>query len=186
MPKIISNLKEELMIKGKEILVNKGYNYFNIRDLAKNCNIGIGTFYNYYQNKDEIVRAIIKMDWEKIIVSTNTKIKDENLNFKEKMTIIYSGVNEFLTNYLDTFMVMISNGTKDHRYKNDRILIPYENILKEILIFHKDRGDISYEIEDEKMAKLILNSIIFICRDKNIGFEEFYLSLSFSIKSKIN
>lgn len=182
MPKIISNLKEELMIKGKEILVNKGYNSLNIRDLAKNCNIGIGTFYNYYQNKDEIVRAIIKADWEKIIVSTSTKIDNENLSFKKRINIIYDGVNEFLKNYLDTFMVMVSNGTKDHRHRNDKILIPYENILKGILILHKNKGDISYEIEDGKLAKLILNNIIFICRDNSISFDEFYLSLNFNIK----
>lgn len=183
MPKIISNLKEELMIKGKEILVNKGYNSLNIRDLAKSCNIGIGTFYNYYQNKDEIVKAIIKTDWEKIIVSINTEIECDNLDFKERIHIIYGGVSEFLKNYLDTFMVMISNGSRNHREKNDKILIPYENILKKVLIFHKDKGDINYQIEDEKLAKLILNNIIFICRDKSISFDEFYLSLDFSIKN---
>ena len=60
-------------------------------------------------------------------------MKNQDLNFKEKMYIMYDGVNEFLKNYLDTFMVMISNGAREHRYRNDRILIPYENILKEIL-----------------------------------------------------
>lgn len=182
MPKIINNLREKLMVKGREILIFKGYNSLNIRDLVKECDIAIGTFYNYYKNKDEIVNAIIKADWEKIIASTATKMKNQDLNFKEKMYIMYDGVNEFLKNYLDTFMVMISNGAREHRYRNDRILIPYENILKEILVFHKNKGDISYAIEDEKLSKLILNNIIFICKDNSISFDEFYLSLNFSIK----
>ena len=109
-------------------------------------------------------------------------MKNQDLNFKEKMYIMYDGINEFLKNYLDTFMVMISNGAREHRYRNDRILIPYENILKEILVFHKNKGDISYTIEDEKLSKLILNNIIFICKDNSISFDEFYLSLNFSIK----
>lgn len=182
MPKIINNLREKLMVKGREILIFKGYNSLNIRDLVKECDIAIGTFYNYYKNKDEIVNAIIKADWEKIIASTATKMKNQDLNFKEKMYIMYDGVNEFLKNYLDTFMVMISNGAREHRYRNDKILVPYENILKEILVFHKNKGDISYAIEDEKLSKLILNNIIFICKDNSISFDEFYLSLNFSIK----
>lgn len=179
MPKIISNLKEELMIKGKDILVNKGYNALNIRDLAKNCNIGIGTFYNYYQNKDEIVRAIIKTDWEKIVRETHVKILNSNEEFKEKLYTIYDGIYRFLSNYLDTFMVMVSAGGKKHR--SDKILIPYENILKDILVLHKEKGDISYDISDEKLAKLILNNIIYICRDKSITFDDFYLSLNIRI-----
>ena len=182
MPKIINNLREKLMVKGREILIFKGYNSLNIRDLVKECDIAIGTFYNYYKNKDEIVNAIIKADWEKIIASTAAKMKNQDLNFKEKMYIMYDGVNEFLKNYLDTFMVMISNGAREHRYRNDKILVPYENILKEILVFHKNKGDIRYTIEDEKLSKLILNKIIFICKDNSISFDEFYLSLNFSIK----
>ena len=182
MPKIINNLREKLMVKGREILIFKGYNSLNIRDLVKECDIAIGTFYNYYKNKDEIVNSIIKADWEKIIASTAAKMKNQDLNFKEKMYIMYDGVNEFLKNYLDTFMVMISNGAREHRYRNDKILVPYENILKEILVFHKNKGDISYTIEDEKLSKLILNNIIFICKDNSISFDEFYLSLNFSIK----
>ncbi|MDO4535468.1 MAG: TetR/AcrR family transcriptional regulator [Clostridium perfringens] len=181
MPKIISNLKEELMIKGKDILVHKGYNALNIRDLAKNCNIGIGTFYNYYQNKDELVRGIIKTDWEKIVEETHLKIYNSDKEFKEKIYIIYDGINKFLSNYLDTFMVMVSAGGKKH--KSDKILIPYENILKEILNYHKESGDINYEISSEKLAKLILNNIIYICRDRSINFEEFYLSLNLKINS---
>ena len=180
MPKIISNLKEELMIKGKEILVNKGYNSLNIRDLAKSCNIGIGTFYNYYQNKDEIVRGIIKTDWEKIVGETNMKISNEDIDFKEKMYIIYDGIYKFLSDFLDTFMVMVSTGGKKHN--TDKILLPYENILKEILKSHKEKGDINYDISDEKLAKLILNNVIYICRDRSITFDEFYLSLNFQIK----
>ena len=179
MPKIISNLKEELMIKGKDILVNKGYNALNIRDLAKNCNIGIGTFYNYYQNKDEIVRAIIKTDWERIVKETHVKIQNSDKEFKEKLYIIYDGINRFLSDYLDTFMVMVSAGGKKH--KSDKILIPYENILKEVLELHKEKRDISYDIPNEKLAKLILNNIIYICRDRSITFDELYLSLNVKI-----
>lgn len=184
MPKIISNLKEELMIKGKEILVNKGYNAFNIRDLAKSCNIGIGTFYNYYESKDGIVRAIIRTDWDKIVNLTNKKIEDNNLNFKEKLYLLYDGINGFLENYLDTFMVMMTDGTRNRSYKTDKILMPYENILKEVLVSHKNKGDIDYKIEDEKLARIILNNIIFICRDESISFEDFYLSLNINICNK--
>ena len=39
MPKIINNLREKLMVKGREILIFKGYNSLNIRDLVKVCRL---------------------------------------------------------------------------------------------------------------------------------------------------
>ncbi|MCS4479905.1 TetR/AcrR family transcriptional regulator [Clostridium botulinum] len=35
--------------------------------MCKNCNIAIGTFYNYFSSKDHLVREIFVSDWEKSI-----------------------------------------------------------------------------------------------------------------------
>ncbi|MCW6071193.1 TetR/AcrR family transcriptional regulator [Clostridium botulinum] len=47
--------------------MRKNYEELNIRDVCKNCNIAIGTFYNYFSSKDHLVREIFVSDWEKSI-----------------------------------------------------------------------------------------------------------------------
>ncbi|WP_242855580.1 TetR/AcrR family transcriptional regulator [Ruminiclostridium josui] len=66
-PKIIENIKENLILEGRKTLIEKSYKELNIRDIAKTCGIGIGTFYNYFENKEKFVHEIFMDDWRKII-----------------------------------------------------------------------------------------------------------------------
>ena len=59
MPKIIDNLREAL-IKEAKYQVNKyGYAGMTIRSVAKECGIGIGTIYNYFKSKEDLILAFM-------------------------------------------------------------------------------------------------------------------------------
>ncbi|MHB9919451.1 hypothetical protein CF055_05725 [Clostridium botulinum] len=42
--------------------MRKNYEELNIKGVCKNCNIAIGTFYNYFSSKDHLVREIFVSD----------------------------------------------------------------------------------------------------------------------------
>ncbi|KEI91443.1 TetR/AcrR family transcriptional regulator [Clostridium botulinum] len=64
--------------------------------MCKNCNIAIGTFYNYFSSKDYLVREIFVSDWEKSIKIIE-KIKLSDTTLKEK---IYNFVCLNQNNYM--------------------------------------------------------------------------------------
>ena len=54
MPKIIPDLKKNIINKGRTILFEEGYDALSMRRMASECGIAVGTIYNYMRNKDDL------------------------------------------------------------------------------------------------------------------------------------
>ena len=63
MPKIIENLESKLIEEACKQVKQSGYGAFTIRSVAKACGVGIGTVYNYFQSKDDLLAAFLLRDW---------------------------------------------------------------------------------------------------------------------------
>lgn len=79
MPKIIENLESKLIEEAKKQIGVSGYGAMTIRDLAKACGVGVGTVYNYFSSKEELVAAYLLEDWKQCIsviheVSSNSEV----------------------------------------------------------------------------------------------------------------
>lgn len=88
MPKGFDNLKETIIQESRKLLSNKGYKDLNIREIAKNCDIASGTFYNYFSSKDDLILEIVREDWRQI----TDLIEDLKVTYepcKEKFRKIY-------------------------------------------------------------------------------------------------
>lgn len=72
MPKIIENLPQRLLDEARRQVEEVGYGSLNIRTIAKNCGVGVGTVYNYYRSKDELVAAFLLEDWSQCIHHINS------------------------------------------------------------------------------------------------------------------
>ncbi|SHE75786.1 TetR/AcrR family transcriptional regulator [Clostridium fallax] len=177
MPKILPNIRENILEEGKKVLTNYGYDCLNIRTLAKNCNIGIGTFYNYFSNKDKLIIEIIRTDWAKALIPFNKIINSPDYTLKYKLKIIYNDIDLFLNNYMTTFLMLVSKGKKCSH--NKEILYPVCEAINKTLIYHKNKGDINPSLTCDKLSKILLNNIIFIAKEKDITFEDLYNSFKF-------
>ena len=71
MPKIIENLPHRLLEETQRQIEEVGYGSLNIRTVAKNCGVGVGTVYNYYCSKDELVAAFLLEDWSRCMDNIN-------------------------------------------------------------------------------------------------------------------
>ncbi len=63
MPKIIDHLEEQIREAAKDQVLNLGYDKTTIRSVAKKCGIGVGTVYNYFSSKEELVASFMIEDW---------------------------------------------------------------------------------------------------------------------------
>ena len=64
MPKIIENLPARLIEEAGRQIQEVGYSALTIRSVAKACGVGVGTVYNYYASKDELVAAFMLEGWK--------------------------------------------------------------------------------------------------------------------------
>ena len=67
MPKIIENLETRLMEEAKKQIEENGYGNVTIRSVAKACGVGIGTVYNYFPSKDNLLATYMLSDWNACI-----------------------------------------------------------------------------------------------------------------------
>ena len=62
MPKIIENLEGKLLAEAKKQLFEAGYGTMTVRSVAKACGVGVGTVYNYFSSKDDMIARVMLKD----------------------------------------------------------------------------------------------------------------------------
>ena len=102
MPKIIENLREKLIDEAKHQITINGYESVTIRSIAKGCEIGLGTFYNYFKSKDMLIATFLFEDWKDRITHINEAHKEES----DPLVVVhalYEEVKDFIKVYNDIF-----------------------------------------------------------------------------------
>lgn len=102
MPKIIHNLENRLIEEAKKQIEEVGYSGTTIRSVAKACGVGVGTVYNYFSSKDELLVSYMLEDWKSCVaaiqaVSTYSKspepvtccIYDQLFQFAKRHQMIF-------------------------------------------------------------------------------------------------
>ena len=69
MPKIIENPEEKLMSEARRQIEEAGYSAVTIRSVAKGCGVGVGTVYNYFPSKDDLLAAYLLRDWKECVAA---------------------------------------------------------------------------------------------------------------------
>ncbi len=168
MPKIIENIREIILLKGKEMLLEESYGNFNIRKLAKNCGLGLGTLYNHFENKEMLVYNIFLSDWENTIELAD-KMKEEKLPIREKLNRIYISLEAFVSQYMRVFWEMAESrqsGCPSDRYDE------LHSKIKDIILSEQARGNINNNTDVDKLAYFIMTNMLNNIKTNYITFDE--------------
>ncbi len=92
MPKVIEKVREQLLEEVRRQIESRGYSKTTIRSVAEGCSISVGTVYNYFKSKDELVASAVAEDW---------KVKTEKLEASlpassyDTLRLVYEAVSSF-------------------------------------------------------------------------------------------
>ena len=139
MPKIIENLRARLIDEAKHQIDQNGYDSVTIRSIARECGIGLGTFYNYFKSKDLLIATFLLEDWQKRIANVSENYADE----RDPMVVvgvIYSEINDFIKVYHSIFTSpsaiksFNTSGAGYHKFVRNQVAGPIYNacILAEL------------------------------------------------------
>jgi AcrR family transcriptional regulator len=90
----IENARENLLKNGREALISGGYDNLNIKALAARCGMAVGTFYQYFQNKDALVMQLVYESCE-LIPEKVGGISSNDWPLKEKLGYVYEQFRSF-------------------------------------------------------------------------------------------
>ena len=113
MPKVIENIREIILQTAKNTLLSDGYDRLSLRGVSGQCQIAVGTIYNYFPSKIALITAIMLEDW------TDQTEKMQNAcanaeNVEAGIQSIFVNLREFALLYQDVWnMAMNSKEVRD-------------------------------------------------------------------------
>ena len=96
MPKIIENIREQLLEEAKKQVAEKGYGKTTIRSVAQACGIGVGTVYNYFNSKDMLIASFMVEEWKQFLECIDSDASEDT---KEIIKNIVAGLSDFMQKY---------------------------------------------------------------------------------------
>ena len=132
MPKIIENVRGMLLEVAQNQITTNGYESVTIRSIARECGLGLGTFYNYFKSKDMLIATLLLEDWERRI----EKIKEEYENESDPMVLVralYDEVSDFIQVHKNIFTAPSAikafgtTGPGYHKFVRNQVAAPIYN-----------------------------------------------------------
>lgn len=135
MPKIIKNLDETIRRKTFQLFSERGYDEVDIKMIAKECGMAVGTFYNYYSSKMELFMDILDKSWKdtfrKIEESKKTNLKPYE-KLERQIEILYEDIENRrgLGFYIQQKYTFNSNKTREMSSFNEAIVEEIKQIFE--------------------------------------------------------
>ena len=141
--------RHDIACSCKEILLEHGIRDLTISQIAKTANVGKGTIYEYFTNKEDIVFEIITVfiaEYEKRLL----EIVDEDISTKEKLFHFFSMIHrdedgeKQMSIYREFLAIALTQGTPEMVTFNMKCRTVFADILGRII----DKGIENAEIDE--------------------------------------
>ena len=145
MPKVIENIRKTILTTAKNTLLADGYEGLSLRGVSKQCNIAVGTIYNYFPSKLALIAAIMLEDWTKQLAKMQENCAGAE-NVETGIKSIFYSLREFSVLYQSVWsMSMHSKEVRDEmlngRSRHQMLMEQVAGVIRVLL----ERFKISYD-----------------------------------------
>lgn len=170
--------KEIIFFAAREIALEKGINKINIRSVALKSGVSIGTVYNYYETKGDILVDVIEDFWREAFKNIDFKSLGDK-SFFDKLNEIYQKLDEYLQQFKENWLNQLYQLNTHEKKLGRKVEAEYYNrIYSGIVVLMDLDENISMQIRDsgiskERMAEFIFDNMLLILKKDNGDFEFF-------------
>lgn len=145
--------RESILKAAKEIAYKEGISKLNIRGVASACGVSVGSIYNYFPTKGDLIVAVIEEFWKNIFERGMCNHRNE-VCFIQFFEEIYMRFYDYLKIFKEDLLNQISFLSKGEKEKGRVSESQYLNRMKGVMLYHleKDAG-INKDIWTEDFTK---------------------------------
>lgn len=123
--------KEAILQVSRELIRTQGWAAVNMRTVAKTCGISIGSIYNYFENKSELVMATVESVWQDIFYLPKEEVAFQD--FAERVQWIFARMEKGNETYPNFFtMHAMSFLGEDQKEAQKRMVLAQQRIKGEL------------------------------------------------------
>jgi len=168
-PKCLENVEQEIIKTTRQMILEKGYERLNIRDIAKKCGIATGTFYNYFQSKQAIITALLDEDFKSFqsVINTSGCSGETTIG---RLEALFDDLRQLLYNVHHIWSAGIPDdleGGTLNKLQSIKLRLRNEFAQRILMVIHGHTA-----VESEEFAADVIARIFFsYAYEKEVGFE---------------
>lgn len=163
--------KEKILKESRDLVAEEGLDALSIRKLAKKCDLAVGTIYNYFSSKDDLMISTIESVWEDIFrIEEHDQDADDFLKY---LSDIFTHLSLGIEKYPNFFTIHSLSFKSQSIGKAKDSMATYIEKLRENLIYILDKDpNIKKDAFDDDFTKddlveFILSTSLCFIVDKN-------------------
>lgn len=178
MPKVIKDIEEKTFNAAMKLFGKYGYTDVEMKMIAKEVGIAVGTLYNYYPNKKQLFIKVFEYSWEETFEKIDNII-DSSLSPYEKINIFVETLYKDMENRQGIGKELTKESVFDENEENKlmwikKILAKKMNYISEEI--HKVNGK---DIDNDILIRLLETILVSIStmlhehreeKEKNLTF----------------
>lgn len=152
--------KEEILEVSRKIVIKEGLFAINMRTVANECKVAVGSIYNYFPSKADLVSATIEVIWKDILHMTGGYF--DFINFKDYLTWLFESIKESGKKYSEFFTVHSIIFSDNDKEKGRQIMEQYfEDLKMDLLIVLEKDVDVRPDAFNEILTPAIFIDYVF-------------------------
>lgn len=116
--------KEKILEVSIALLKQGGANQLNMREIAKSCQVAVGSIYNYFPTKGELTIAIMEKMWGKIFHSVMDRM-ELDAGFVRLTAVMYERLKASREEYGNLFIIHRTLLEPDSRIQGKSVMMQY-------------------------------------------------------------
>jgi len=157
-------IREQLLDIGVAMFIDQGFHGTGIQEVVDQAGIPKGSFYNYFQSKEDFgAQAIVHYsdnfkEFLQTVVNTSKKDAARALNqFFDDFIALFNSKDCKEGCLLGNFAAEISDSSKIGRETMSICVKEWKDLLKELIIRGQEQGHIKKELSPDGLADFLLN-----------------------------
>lgn len=180
--KLQNNPTELILTTAKEIIYEEGISNVSMRKIALKCNIGVGTIYNYYPTKMDIIVAVIEEFWRNCLMNFNI-IYVQNVDFFKEIELFYFHVLDYQKQFQGNFLKDLTSLPATNRIRGkereSEFIVKLLGVFEDMFYKHENEFNaITFDyISKDEIIQYILDYFFVMLRRNETDIKFFVYSL---------
>lgn len=132
--------KKAILEVSRKLAVEHGLQSLNMRTVANNCNVSVGSVYNYFPSKSDLMAAVIQDIWQSIFSLDNTSNQPDC--FVDYVVWIFDSIQVGVLEYPGFFTAHSMSFANVDKEKGRQVMSTYFDHMKSFMLasLQKDRN----------------------------------------------